>query len=103
MRCCWLLSETPRGAREGAPRRDTTMTHYSDSGDAVGRRGTYNRQAGNMAPQGEKTVYGSVPLLGKFCLCYRGLAELCRPELDAKTGFGNDRNALSGGVLNALG
>src|SRR5882757_2556666 len=45
MRCCWLLSETTRGAREGAPRRDITMTQNSDSGDAVGRRGTYNRQA----------------------------------------------------------
>src|SRR5882757_2486745 len=76
MRCCWVLSETPRGAREGAPRRDTTMTQNSDSGDAVGRRGTYNRQAGNMAVQGEKTVYETVPLLGKFCLLYRGLAEL---------------------------
>src|SRR5712691_1369882 len=74
MRCCWVLSETPRGAREGAPRRDTTMTQNSDSGDAVGRRGTYNRQAGNMATQGEKTVYESVPLLGKFCLLSRGLA-----------------------------
>jgi hypothetical protein len=79
------------------------MTQYSDSGDAVGRRGTYNRQAGNMAAQGEKTVYGSFPLLGKFCLLCRGLAEPKPDELDAKTGFGNDRNALSGGVLNALG
>src|SRR6202521_664404 len=38
MGCCGL-SETPRGAREGAPRRDTTMTQYSDSGDAVGDAG----------------------------------------------------------------
>src|SRR5471032_3058321 len=106
MRCCWVLSETPRGAREGAPRRDTTMTQNSDSGDAVGRRGTYNRQAGNMALQGEKTVYESVPILGKFCLWYWGLAELLRcvagPQLDAKVGLRNDRNALSGGFLNAL-
>jgi hypothetical protein len=86
-----VLSETPRGAREGAPRRDTTMTQYSDSGDAVGRRGTYNRQAGNMKSQGEKTVYGSVPLLGKFCLWYRGLGELRVPELDATASFGNDQ------------
>jgi hypothetical protein len=77
------------------------MTQNSDSGDAVGRRGTYNRQARNMAAQGEKTVYETVPLLGKFCLSYLGLAELFRREkragLDAKIGFGNDRNALFGG------
>jgi hypothetical protein len=29
-----------------------------------------------MAAQGEKTVYETVPLLGKFCLLSRGLAEL---------------------------
>jgi hypothetical protein len=30
-----------------------------------------------MTPQGEKTVYETVPLLGKFCLLLsRGLAEL---------------------------
>ena len=73
------------------------MTQYSDSGDAVGRRGTYNRQAGNMAAQGEKTVYETVPLLGKFCLLYQGLAELFEGrgglELDAGNGFGNDRDA----------
>jgi hypothetical protein len=79
------------------------MTQNSDSGDAVGRRGTYNRQADNMTAQGEKTVYGSVPLLGKFCLLYCGLAEFFETELDAKTGFGNDPSALFGGLLNALG
>jgi len=60
-----------------------------------------------MAAQGEKTVYKTVPLLGKFCLLYRGLAELLGArkgiELDAKHGFGNDRDALFGGLLNALG
>jgi hypothetical protein len=60
-----------------------------------------------MAAQGEKTVYESVPLLGKFCLLYRGLAELSEArkgiELDATGGFGNDPAANSGGVLNALG
>jgi hypothetical protein len=60
-----------------------------------------------MNPQGEKTVYGSVPLLGKFCLLSRGLAELGmrrkRRELDATTSFGNDCNAEFGGFLNALG
>jgi hypothetical protein len=38
---------------------------------------------------------------------YRGLAELLDAqkgiELDAKHGFGNDRDALFGGLLNALG
>src|SRR5580693_8260759 len=35
-----------RGALTDAPRRDTTMTQNSDSGDASRRRGTYNRQNG---------------------------------------------------------
>ena len=36
-------SKLPRGALEGAPRRDTTMTQNSDSGDAVGDAGPTNR------------------------------------------------------------
>jgi hypothetical protein len=60
-----------------------------------------------MATQGEKTVYETVPLLGKFCLLYRGLVELFEgrggAELDANSGFGNDHDALFGGFLNALG
>jgi hypothetical protein len=60
-----------------------------------------------MVAQGEKTVYETVPLLGKFCLLYRGLAELCEgrgaAELDPSSGFGNDYDALFGGLLNALG
>ena len=56
-----------------------------------------------MSAQGEKTVYESVPLLGKLCLLYRGLAELLRVELDAKIGISNDHKALFGGLLNALG
>src|SRR5512139_886919 len=38
-RCGCGLSDTPRGALWGAPRRDTTMTQDSDSGDAVGDAG----------------------------------------------------------------
>jgi hypothetical protein len=60
-----------------------------------------------MAAQGEKTVYETVPLLGKFCLWSRGLAELFevrgKAQLDANCGLRNDRNALFGGLLNALG
>src|SRR3954453_20272117 len=36
-------SKLPRGALEGAPRRDTTMTQNSDSGDAAGDAGPTNR------------------------------------------------------------
>jgi hypothetical protein len=36
-----------------------------------------------MAAQGEKTVYETVPLLGKFCPLSRGLAELHREEKSA--------------------
>ena len=39
MRCGCGLSETAAGRPEGAPRRDTTMTQDSDSGDAVGDAG----------------------------------------------------------------
>src|SRR5580693_1914081 len=39
-------SKLTRGALTDAPRRDTTMTQDSDSGDAGRRRGTYNRRAG---------------------------------------------------------
>src|ERR1700733_10725486 len=35
-----------RGVLTDAPRRDTTMTQNSDSGDAVGDAGPTNRQAG---------------------------------------------------------
>ena len=60
-----------------------------------------------MAAQGEKTVYETVLLLGKFCLLYRGLAELREGRgaavLDADSGFGNDYDASFGGFLNALG
>jgi hypothetical protein len=56
-----------------------------------------------MALQGEKTVYGSVLLLGKLCLLYWGLAELYRAKLDAKIGIRNDHKALFVGLLNALG
>jgi hypothetical protein len=60
-----------------------------------------------MATQGEKTVYETVPLLGKFCLLSRGLAELRkrrnRRELDATTSLRDDCNAEFGGFLNALG
>jgi hypothetical protein len=68
MRCCWVLSETPRGAGGAPPRRDKTMTQNSDSGDAVGRRGTYNRQARNMGVQGKDRVSGTAKSLGKKCL-----------------------------------
>src|SRR5690349_3857753 len=37
-------SKLPRGALEGAPRRDTTMTQNSDSGDAAGDAGPTNRR-----------------------------------------------------------
>jgi hypothetical protein len=48
-----------------------------------------------MAAQGEKTVYETVPLLGKFCLSYRGLAATAgvgkSVELDAAGGLRNDQ------------
>src|SRR5579863_2490550 len=40
-------SKLTRGALTDAPRRDTTMTQNSDSGDAGRRRGTYNRRGGS--------------------------------------------------------
>ena len=39
-----LRSKLPRGALRDAPRRDTTMTQNSDSGDAVGDAGPTNRR-----------------------------------------------------------
>src|SRR5579885_888817 len=39
-------SKLTRGALADAPRRDTTMTQDSDSGDAIGDAGPYNRQTG---------------------------------------------------------
>src|ERR1700728_3374414 len=39
-------SKLTRRALTDAPRRDTTMTQNSDSGDAIGDAGPYNRRSG---------------------------------------------------------
>ena len=40
-----------RGALSDAPRRDTTMTQNSDSGDAVGDAGPTTDEADDAAPR----------------------------------------------------
>src|SRR5258707_3608848 len=53
-----------RGARADAPRRDTTMTQNSDSGDAAGDAGPTNRRREEcpLAVKIDLTAGGALPL-----------------------------------------
>ena len=71
---------TPRGALEDAPRRDTTMTQNSDSGDAVGDAGPKTDRAANMQSQGKKRVYECKALSAAILPIHVDLdAALCGP------------------------
>ena len=64
MRRRWRKLKMTAGRPEDAPRRDTTMTQNSDSGDAVGDAGPTNRQKGGcrLTVKIDLTDEGGLPL-----------------------------------------
>src|SRR5271165_2713273 len=59
--------ELTRGARTDAPRRDTTMTQDSDSGDAAGDAGPTTDSDALWAPKVKIGLIENAPALGKSC------------------------------------
>src|SRR6266849_9946067 len=63
-----IALQLKRGARRDAPRRDTTMTQNSDSGDAAGDAGPTTDSDALWASKVKIGLTGSGEALGKNCL-----------------------------------
>src|SRR5262245_6434168 len=63
-----VAGKLKRGARLDAPRRETTMTQNSDSGDAAGDAGPTTDMPALCAPKVKIGLIALAQALGKICL-----------------------------------